>query len=270
MVLLSVKSIQGKREYMEDRYAYLEDKGIIVAMICDGHGGYQVAAETAQDLPGLILKALHKTQGTNVKHAEAIRAVIMAWGDDMHAHRSGSTLTGVAMKNGIVYIFNLGDSRTCMQLASDAFIYMLKPLFDHRGNFVNKSFIDYARTQFFCTIDHDGDSNDEINRVNAAGGIIVEKRLNGILSVTRALGDADVGTGISHVPDVYWVKKQSVIGAALMYSDGIYVLQRYRRNANFGDRYLHYLANHFNTEVLVKYVLDSGSDDNLTAMLVSF
>ncbi|KKL70317.1 hypothetical protein LCGC14_2106130 [marine sediment metagenome] len=268
MVLLSVKSIQGRREYMEDRYAYIEDKGIIIAMICDGHGGYQVAAETTRELPRLILNALHNTQGSNVKHAEAIRNVIISWGDDMRPHRSGSTLTGVAMKYGIVYVFNLGDSRTCMQIAPGAFIYMLKPLFNHRGSFVDRILVNYTQSQFFCTTDHDGESDEESFRVYAAGGKIVSNRLNGILSVTRALGDADVGPGISYVPDVFWVKKQ-LIGPVLMYSDGIYEPQR-SQVANFNDRYLYYLATRFNADVLVTYASNKGSEDNLTAMLVSF
>ena len=268
MVLLSVKSIQGRREYMEDRYVYLEDKGIIIAMVCDGHGGYQVAAETVKNLPQLIFNALHKTRGNNVKNSEAIRNAIMTWGSDMSTHRSGSTLTGVAMKNDTIYIFNLGDSRTCLKLAPGAFIYMLKPAFDRRGIFVDRVLVDYAQKQFFCTTDHDGET-DEHTRVYSYGGKIVGKRLNGILSVTRALGDADVGPGISHVPDVYWVKKELVIGPALMYSDGIYEPQR-SNNVNFDDHNLYYIANHFNTDVLVTYAYNKGSDDNLTAMLVSF
>nr|QBK87635.1 MAG: protein phosphatase 2C [Marseillevirus LCMAC201] len=268
MVLLSVKSIQGRREYMEDRYAYLEDKGIIIAMICDGHGGYQVAAETIKNLPQLILDALHKTQGNYVKHSEAIRSTIMNWGSDMRTHHSGSTLTGVVMKNDTIYIFNLGDSRTCMKLAPSTFIYMLKPSFNFRGVFMDRILVDYAQPQFFCTTDHDGES-DEYTRVNSSGGKIVGKRLNGILSVTRALGDEDVGPGISYVPDVYWVKKERVIGPILMYSDGIYEPQR-SNNVNFDDRNLYYIANRFNTDVLVTYAYNKGSDDNLTAMLVSF
>ena len=270
MVLLSVKSIQGKREYMEDRYAHIERNGMMVAMVCDGHGGYQVADDTARDLPSLILRALQKTVGTNVKHAEAIRNVIIEWGDVTHNRHSGSTLTGVAMKDGIVYTFNVGDSRTCMQLVPGSFVYTLKPVFNHRGQHVNRILIDYAQSQFFCTTDHDGHSNDEVTRVKTTGGTISGERLNGILSVTRALGDVDVGPGVSHVPDIYWVKLESLAGPAFLYSDGIYEMQRYQSKENFDDRYLYDLALQQGSEAVVDYAYEKGSDDNLTAMLVGF
>ena len=237
-------------------------------MVCDGHGGYQVAADTARELPRRILNALNRADGTNVKHAEAIRNTIMEWGYKMRAHRSGSTLTGVAVKNGIVYIYNLGDSRTCIQLRPGTFVYMLRPIFNHRGQYVNRIRVDYTQSEFFCTTDHDAESNDEVIRVNSAGGKIAGKRLNGILSVTRALGDTDIGPGISWVPDVFWVKRQLVAGPAFLYSDGIYEPQRYQTNANFDDKYLYALANRFNSDAVVKYAFEKGSDDNLTAMLV--
>jgi serine/threonine protein phosphatase PrpC len=269
MVLLSVKSIQGRREYMEDRYAYIEEDNIIIAMVCDGHGGYQVAADTARELPQRILRVLQQTVGTHVKHAEVIRNTVMDWGHEMRTHLSGSTLTGVAVKNDIVYMFNVGDSRTCIQIAPGAFVYMLKPIFNHQGQHVDRILVDYTQTQFFCTPDHDSDSNNEVIRVNATGGKISGKRLNGILSVTRALGDGDVGPGISSVPDIFWVKRQSVLGPALLYSDGIYELQRYKSDVNFDDKYLYYLANQYDSDTVVKYAYEKGSDDNLTAMLVS-
>ena len=111
MVLLSVKSIQGKREYMEDRYAYIEKNNITVAMVCDGHGGFQASSITIKNLPYMIHNALLQTSGTNVKHAESIRTAIMNWGELIKSYQSGTTVTGVAIKRDIVYIYNVGDAR---------------------------------------------------------------------------------------------------------------------------------------------------------------
>ncbi len=268
MVLLSVKSVKGRRDYMEDRYDYLEMNNIIVAMICDGHGGFQAASATIKNLPSIIYRALFRTRGTNVKHAEVIRNVIMDWSNELKGYHSGTTLTGVAIKEDIVYVYNVGDSRTCIQLEPNGFIYMLRPIFNGAGEFIDRIHVDYTRPQFFCTPDHDGESITEIHRVTSAGGRIVNKRLNGILSVTRALGDSDVGPGLSSVPDIFWMKKSIVGGPILMYSDGIYELQREGKKA-FNDRYLYYLATKFNSEVLVNYAYNNGSDDNLTALLIS-
>lgn len=271
MVLLSVKSIQGKRDYMEDRYAYLERNGIIIAMVCDGHGGDKIADLTAQELPKKLLAVLSKITGTNVAHAAAIRDTIIDWGSQVFKIKSGSTLTGIAVKNGIVYVYNVGDSRTCFKLIPNTFVYHLVPTFDSNGDFnVEKIIINYSQQQFFCTVDHDPDSKVEQTRIKNAGGRIVGERLNGILSVTRALGDADVGNGISAIPDVYWTNQSNIISPVFMYSDGIYEPQRYAKNGEqkFDNRYLHYLATMFGSEVVVKYAYDNGSDDNITALVV--
>ena len=44
---------------------------------------------------------------------------------------------------------------------------------------------------FEMSVDHKPTSEGEINRVQKAGGFIVENRINGSLSLTRALGDFD-------------------------------------------------------------------------------
>lgn len=268
MTLLSIKSIQGKREYMEDRHAFLKEKNIMIALICDGHGGHQVADDTSRELPLLILHALQTTTGTNVKHAEAIRNTIIEWGSKVHKRQSGSTLTGIAVKNDIVYIFNIGDSHTCMKLLPGSFTYMLAPLFDQTGKYLDRIRVDYMQKQFFCTGDHDSSSPIEVDRVRDAGGRIADNRLNGILSVTRALGDGDIGPGISFIPDIYWTKKTLIDGPIVMYSDGVYELQRYTTTHDFSDKYLYERAKNFDSANIVQYAYDNGSDDNLTAMVV--
>jgi len=270
MVLKSVKSIKGKREYMEDRYAYIEKDDIIVSMVCDGHGGHEVADKTCKQLPELILQKLEETRGTNVNHALAIRRVVRDWGRGLDLEHSGSTLTGIAIKNDIVYIYNIGDSRTCIKLKPGTFVYRLDPIFNNSGQFVERLNIDYERTSFYCTTDHDTDCSLEHSRVVNSGGYVSDSRLNGILSVTRALGDGDIGAGISFIPDVTWVKKTEMTGPIVMYSDGIYEMQRYDAPADFSDKYLYAIADNFGAKALVDYAYTNGSDDNLTAMVVDY
>jgi serine/threonine protein phosphatase PrpC len=60
MVLKSIKSIQGKRDYMEDRYNYLERNGLIIAFVCDGHGGHTVAEITSKNLGPVLYNTVSK------------------------------------------------------------------------------------------------------------------------------------------------------------------------------------------------------------------
>lgn len=268
MVLLSVKSIQGKRDYMEDCYAYIEKEGIIVAMVCDGHGGDEVAKKTAKELPGRIHRAIKNVQGSNLQHAQKIQEVIRQWGDEIYDSSSGSTLTGIVTKGNIVYFYNIGDSRTCTAIDPKANIYMLQPKFDKNGKLSSKIFIDLKKGRFFCTIDHDYTLQLEVDRVKARGGKIVGERLNGILSVTRALGDIDVGIGLENVPDVFWTHRSAVLAPIAMYSDGLYEPHRYNPKANFNDDYLYTVALKHGADGVVKYAYENESEDNITAMLV--
>lgn len=270
MVLSSVESIQGHREYMEDQHSYLEEDGIIVAMVCDGHGGTDVSLQTSTVLSRRILKTLHKTVGTNVTNALAIRNEILNWGDTVRPWHSGTTLTGIAIKEGIVYVYNVGDSRTCAELRHGSFIYMLQPIFNQRGKFVDKIMIDYYQNNFFCTIDHDCESPFEVSRIKSAGGTVRDQRLNGILSLSRALGDGDIGLGLSSVPDIYWFKEDAVTGPILMFSDGLYEPQRYpETKANFSDTHLYEIAKRDGVKEVVNYAFENGSEDNLTALKVT-
>lgn len=270
MVLLSVKSIKGKREYMEDRYVYVEEDGYIVALVCDGHGGHQVANETIRELPYIILSRIKRMTGSNVKIAEKLRAIIISWGEKMKDKRSGSTLTGIVSTSNTLFIVNVGDSRTSVRLIPNSFVYMLKPIFDKNGEFVPKLRVDYNQLKFFTTTDHDASLVEETERVKLSSGTVKYNRLNGVLSVLRAFGDFDVGPGISHIPDVYWINKECIDGPIFLYSDGLYELQRFQNeNANlFNDHSIYFMAENTNAEKIVNFAYNRGSEDNITAMLI--
>lgn len=256
--MFDVKTIQGKREYMEDYYAFLHQYGITVAMVCDGHGGDTVSKTTVKELPKKIINKLITVKGTNVKNAISIREVIMNWADEMKNEKSGSTLTGIAIKDGILYVYNLGDSRTVFPLRANSFIFMLKPVF-HNGKFQSQILVDYEKPSFFTTIDHDPKNPVEITRIKESGGKIIGNRLEGILSLTRAFGDTDVKPGT--VPDIFWTKWNNIAGPVLMYSDGLYETEKYN------DMQLYKMAVNGGVSKLVNKVYEDGSNDNITALL---
>jgi len=273
-MLLSVKSIQGNREYMEDKYIYIEDEsnGTILSFICDGHGGDKTSTMTIKWLSPLLLNTMKKFNKnmTNIEISIIIRKTIMQWGSEIKQQKSGATLTGVIKYNNIVYVFNIGDSRTVMRLKNKSKIYFLRPQWSSTGRY-DPSVIktEHYNLNFFKTIDHDDTNKIEVARVKSAGGKITNNRLNGILSVTRALGDKDIGKGLSYVPDIYWTYVTNIRGPIVMYSDGIYEMQRYETDKNFRDEYLYEIATTKNAGELVKYAHENGSDDNLTVLVIT-
>ena len=219
--LKSVKSIQGKRSYMEDRYAYLHKNFITIAMVCDGHGGFEVAEFTSRELPLRLLNALSGAENSRIITAQKIRDTILDWGEEMKRQKSGTTISGILIKNGIMYVYNLGDSRVSAMLQPETFVYLLDPVFNKKdGSLEGKIIIDYNSMDFFCTKDHDLCLS-EVDRIHSAGGFLIDDRLNGILNLSRTIGDGDVGKGLCHVPDVYWINTTCISGPVILYTDGI-------------------------------------------------
>jgi serine/threonine protein phosphatase PrpC len=276
-MLDSVKSIQGNREYMEDKYVYYEQENekYGFAFICDGHGGDKTAIATTDKLSSLFIPLLDRirtnTHIFNIDIAISIRNIITEWGYKISHFQSGSTLTGILFTPSTLFVFNIGDSRTVFK-THKGLTYVLLPIFNSNGEYMpQKIKVQHFITDLFQTIDHDHSSHDEIKRVQQSGGKISGERLNGVLSVTRALGDYGVGKGICYVPDIYWTPIENIASPISMYSDGVYEIQRYTKknpDKDFSDSFLHSISTDFGAHALVDYSYQNGSDDNLTALVV--
>jgi len=266
MVLLSVKSIKGKRDYMEDYYNYKESSlGCIVAMVCDGHGGKNVAKLTNTKLTDILLNLADSIITLpNAVRAKHIFTAIYTWGEQMTKFSvEGSTLSGIVSfpdttaASATVFVFNIGDSKVC--------IHFNKPanLTKFNNNNKNESYT----TDFFCTPSHNTANKQENDRVRVTGGKIYAGRLNNVLAVTRALGDSDVGQGLSFIPDIWWVSKQRITKPILLYTDGVY---DFLQNPSIQQHHAIYNGAITDTaEILVGYAAKKGSEDNITAMMIS-
>lgn len=237
-----VQSIRGKRPYMEDRYAVLpfNEGSVIIGLVTDGHSGSKVTDHLSSNLPFLLLKSIRRTV---IETRDAIYTTIYNYAKTFINDRSGSTLTGFLSTSKTVYVFNIGDSRTCFYLKKDS-----KPKTTY---------------SFWCTTDHTSTDPLEVKRVIKNGGKITsDGRLNGILAMTRSIGDTGIGPGLSCEPDVFWFERKNIAGPILMYSDGVY------ENVKDTSRELYQMAIKYGVETLVNYSTTQGSQDNITAVLV--
>jgi len=259
MGLLSVKSVKGKRDYMEDYYNYVHSYGCSVGMVCDGHGGKAVARETSTKLPPILLNIANNTTTLpNVLRAKHIFNAIYEWGQSMTAYKQeGSTLAGFVSYPDTVFMYNIGDSKICLHLDKKSLVTK------YNNNNKNESYT----TDFFCPPSHNTANKQENERVRVTGGTVYAGRLNNVLAVTRALGDADVGHGLSFVPDVWWVSKKYISKPVLLYTDGIY---EFMNNPTIQQHHAIYNGAITDTaEILVGFAAKKGSEDNMTVMLVS-
>merc|ERR1712137_244777 len=113
-----------------------------------------------------------------------------------HAISDGTASNIVYIKNNDIYCVNTGDSRSVLCRNDKAF-----PL----------------------SYDHKPDSESERKRIEKAGGFVTEsKRVNGVLALSRALGDVDLQPPVTYEPDIIHTKLQADDKFIIMGCDGLW------------------------------------------------
>lgn len=165
----------GRRPTMEDSCAsqgeFAGPKTQYYAVF-DGHGGRDAAVFCAENLHQIIVQGLE--MGDSVPKAikegikEINRQVVARWAT------AGTTAAIVVVMNDIIYTANVGDSRII--------------LIDTNGKHKRLS------------VDHRITDKTEKKAVITRGGTITQGRVNGILMLSRAIGDGEVARYISCEP----------------------------------------------------------------------
>ena len=267
-----VETSQGNRDYMEDTWYYKKKNEIVVAFVCDGHGGDKISKMTANKLGELLFYSISQCSfQSNYQMGVKIRNTIVKYAEELRNIQSGSTLTGIVSTKKAVYVYNIGDSRTCIKLKPHSIVYFLNPIFNFKGDFDYMTNVIYSETDFFATIDHDTDNEKEVHRVLATGGFIYNERVNDILAVTRALGDTDIGPGVSAVPDIFWFNKEALNGPVVMFSDGIYEPGKIDKKLSkiFSNEYIYNLAVTQGPKKVMDHAKEYKTMDNLTVLIVN-
>eukprot|EP01061_Rhynchopus_euleeides_P014353 TRINITY_DN24917_c0_g1_i1.p1 TRINITY_DN24917_c0_g1~~TRINITY_DN24917_c0_g1_i1.p1 ORF type:complete len:705 (+),score=152.23 TRINITY_DN24917_c0_g1_i1:275-2116(+) len=194
-------SLQGWRAYMEDSTVHKvsrDDSSVSFFMVCDGHGGSEVARHATLHLPDLILSSEDPFPGGEaaapppagdgdghpllpVLPHRAVAAAVRELDEDMLSlyHEGGSTSAFVILRSPsgegegggggdapyTALVGNIGDSRTVVWGSGQ-------------------------RRVVFETVDHKPDEPGEQRRLREAG-YNYGSRLDGNLAVSRAFGDRD-------------------------------------------------------------------------------
>ncbi len=176
----------GKRPTLEDEHAIYSfpDQSFFTAEVYDGHGGREAATVASEMLTPAFLdlwnteqKALaHKRRSNPELLREAYRAV-----DDYIAKKhpkTGTTAATFYITGDRFLVSNAGDTRVVVGTRKNALC---------------------------LTVDHRPDLNQERGRIEAAGGRILNlgvPRVEGILAVTRSLGDSYLKPLVSAEPRI--------------------------------------------------------------------
>ena len=189
---IGISSYQNKRDYQEDRfYDGTVDGGNLYA-VYDGHGNDKVAHFLAENFHHYF----GKTSGP--MRERMVEAFKNADNDEFVQlnKKSGSTASVVYIKDNVAHFAHVGDSRALLE--KDGCVA-------------------------FATQDHKPMRHDEKQRIENARGYVYQNRVNGILAVSRAFGDYDVGKNlIISEPEYAEIPLTNNHGFLVVASDGLW------------------------------------------------
>ncbi|KAJ0408739.1 hypothetical protein P43SY_001963 [Pythium insidiosum] len=231
--------------------------------VYDGHGGDFCARYAAENLHTRLAASIKQRMNhrrrmadddiltdEDITHglAQAFETVDHELARFDEAAESGSTAVACLVRQvhgrTTFYIANVGDSRAIL-------------------------FSNGATSRL--SVDHKATNEDEARRIRARNGIILNKRVGGVLSVTRALGQSDEKELITADPHLSSGRVE-VDGAFLMLvSDGVSDIYSDEELTQFVSRRLQ-LGEKASTicSTLLDEAKVRGAVDNMTAVLVCF
>lgn len=186
VVSVGIADTQGRRTAMEDSCTLhgdlLGDGQYDLVCMYDGHGGPKYAEAAARIFPVQLAICLLNDEGDDKSGMEAaFRRAYHETNEAAGAELVAEVLQGttalaglLAREEGVLHIANVGDTRAVMC----------------RGGAAVR-----------LSVDHKALAEEEYCRIAAAGGYVTENgRLQGVLGMSRALGDVMLQPVVSDVP----------------------------------------------------------------------
>ena len=239
---------QGKREYMEDRFIAKCNKNICFYSILDGHGGKSCANFLKKNLYKIFIKIYEKNRYVNIKN---ILTQTYLYADKMflkNNKKSGSTACSLFINNQtkIFAVANTGDSRI-IGLVGNKIIQL--------------------------SVDHKPDNNNEKQRIYQNNGFVMNSRLNGILAMSRSMGDIALKQkGLTSFPDTIVGKITKDYKYLVIASDGLYdvmtnyeIIQFIRYNLTKGIE-----KKNIAKRLVIHSIKNRYSTDNVSAIIIFF
>jgi protein phosphatase PTC1 len=231
------------RRTMEDAHviqdSFGEDETQGFFAIYDGHGGRSAVEYTEKKLHINLLDEL-KTKEPEDALKEAFLKTDREIGENK-IESSGSTAVVALLrrKEKKLYIANCGDARAVISV--DGKVARLSQ-------------------------DHKGTDEAEIKRITDLGGFVVLNRVNGVLAVTRSLGDFNMKEFVIPNPFITATEILETSKALLILAcDGLW-------DVISDEDAINLIMNESSaqnmSEKLLRYALDNGSTDNISIMVI--
>lgn len=239
----------GFRQTMEDEHAIYEDpaRAFFSAEIYDGHGGREPATIAAQMLTPWFLHSWSREVGKPPEERKSEAAILREAYLAVDAHivgrrmQAGTCAVQLYLIGQRFLAANAGDSRVVIGIESG---------------------------EATLTVDHKPDARAERTRIESLGGSIIMlgvPRVEGVLAISRALGDACLKPYVSAEPRITGGTLGAENDVAVLACDGVWdVLSpgevmdaaRRERDPRKGAREISRMA------------FDKGSTDNITVIVL--
>ncbi|KAI6645943.1 Protein phosphatase 1F [Oopsacas minuta] len=259
---VSVHSDRGKRRSMEDRHFIclntdallgkkcLDDNVGALCCVFDGHGGFNAAEYTYHQLFDRLLTHSEIDTNTHKAMRESFLSIDQSFQElsELERWKCGSTALVVYMRGtDKMHVGWAGDSQAFLFRREDI-VKIMTP--------------------------HKPEDESEKARIEKAGGVVVYLgawRVNGVLSVARAIGDIQQKPSITAEPDINTIDLNGEEDYLVMACDGLW-------DAIDPDKIPTLIDEHFKNgglqeataEFLVKKALKHGSMDNITIIVLFF
>jgi len=233
---------QGRRDYMEDNIFYFKNNFIHFSSVFDGHGGKQCSLFLKRNLYPYFQRCIGKNK--KIKKS-IINAYSLANKNFLNKGiDSGSTCNTLIInkKTNNFFLANVGDSRA---------------IICYKNGSVKR-----------ISIDHKPDNKKEKARIQKQGGFVEDHRVDGILAMSRSIGDRRIAHHLSSMPDVFEGSLKN-IKYIVQASDGLYDVMSNSQVCKYINSLLkkgvskreipYYLVNHS--------IKNRGSMDNVSVII---
>ncbi|XP_059629079.1 protein phosphatase 2C 51-like [Cornus florida] len=202
----SVSIIGGRRE-MEDAvrselgFLTMDSRNYDFYGVYDGHGGSGVARGCRDRLHQLVLAEIEGGEAVSAMEVDWEKVMIASFGkmdEEVFGSESGSTAVVAVVGEEELVVANCGDSRAVLSRGGVAL-----PM----------------------STDHKPDRPDELERIEAAGGRVINwygQRVSGVLATSRSIGDDCLKPFVISEPEVRVCKRTDADEFLILASDGLW------------------------------------------------
>lgn len=230
------------RKTSEDRH--LVSRGGCLVCVFDGHGGSHVSDFVCSNFARHFEQALTTSMDASLRATFASLDEAMADYDRVYHRMAGTTATCAYLDEARkqLWVANVGDSQAC--------------LIGPQGIKV-------------LTVEHNCRANvEEVNRIKQCGGRVVDNRVDRILAVTRAIGDADFrDSGVVPDPHIMSVDDLSGYTHLVLATDGLWDVCSFEQARRIISDNADMPAAHL-SDLLLQYTIRMRSMDDVTILVV--